>query len=36
VWNNRATGEEIRMLKAICKDQHDMVCVEKCKTLLNQ
>ena len=36
VFNNRATGEEIRMLKAICKDQHDMVCVEKCKTLLNQ
>jgi len=36
VFANRASGEEIRMLKAICKDQHDQVCVEKCKSLLNQ
>jgi pSer/pThr/pTyr-binding forkhead associated (FHA) protein len=36
VWSNRATGEEIRMLKAICKDQHDEVCIEKCKSLLGQ
>jgi pSer/pThr/pTyr-binding forkhead associated (FHA) protein len=36
VFGNRATGEEIRMLKAICKDQHDQICVEKCKALLSQ
>jgi pSer/pThr/pTyr-binding forkhead associated (FHA) protein len=36
VLGNRATGEEIRMLKSICKDQHDEICVEKCKTLLGQ
>jgi pSer/pThr/pTyr-binding forkhead associated (FHA) protein len=36
VYGNRATAEEIRMLKTICKSQHDEICVEKCKTLLGQ
>jgi pSer/pThr/pTyr-binding forkhead associated (FHA) protein len=36
VFGNRATAEEIRMLKTICKSQRDEVCVEKCKTLLGQ
>jgi hypothetical protein len=36
VFGNRATAEEIRMLKTICKSQHDEVCVEKCKSLLGQ
>ena len=36
VFGNRATGEEIRMLKSICKSQHDELCVEKCKSLLGQ
>jgi hypothetical protein len=36
VFGNRATAEEIRMLKTICKSQHDEICVEKCKSLLGQ
>jgi len=36
VFGNRATAEEIRMLKTICKQQHDEICVEKCKSLLGQ
>ncbi len=36
VFGNRATAEEIRMLKTICKSQHDEICVEKCKGLLGQ
>jgi pSer/pThr/pTyr-binding forkhead associated (FHA) protein len=36
VFSNRATSEEIRMMKAICKQQHDEVCIEKCKALLGQ
>ena len=36
VFGNRATAEEIRMLKTICKSQRDEVCVEKCKSLLGQ
>jgi pSer/pThr/pTyr-binding forkhead associated (FHA) protein len=36
VFGNRATAEEIRMLKTIGKSQHDEVCVEKCKSLLGQ
>jgi hypothetical protein len=36
VFGNRATAEEIRMLKMICKSTHDEVCVEKCKALLGQ
>jgi hypothetical protein len=36
VFGNRATAEEIRMLKSICKSQHDEICVEKCKSLLGQ
>jgi pSer/pThr/pTyr-binding forkhead associated (FHA) protein len=36
VFGNRATAEEIRMLKTICKTQHDEICVEKCKSLLGQ
>jgi hypothetical protein len=36
VFGNRATAEEIRMLKTICKSQHDELCVEKCKSLLGQ
>ena len=36
VFGNRATAEEIRMLKTICKSQHDEICVEKCKSLLGR
>jgi hypothetical protein len=36
VFGNRATAEEIRMLKTICKTQHDEICVEKCTSLLGQ
>jgi pSer/pThr/pTyr-binding forkhead associated (FHA) protein len=36
VFGNRATAEEIRMLKTICKSQHDELCVEKCRSLLGQ
>jgi len=33
VFGNHATAEEIRMLKAICKSQHDETCI---KALLGQ
>jgi hypothetical protein len=30
VFGHRATGEEVRLLKSICKNQRDSVCVQQC------
>ena len=36
VASGRATRDEVGLLKIICHDQHDTVCVEHCKQLLGQ
>ena len=34
VWSGRATVDEIKMLRAICRQQRDSACVGKCTALL--
>jgi pSer/pThr/pTyr-binding forkhead associated (FHA) protein len=34
VWSGRASEEEIKMLRAICRHQRDSACVQKCSALL--
>ncbi|HQK17931.1 MAG TPA: FHA domain-containing protein [Polyangiaceae bacterium] len=36
VWSGRATVDEIKMLRAICRHQRDSACVAKCTALLKQ
>jgi len=36
VWSGRATVDEIKMLRAICRHQRDSACVAKCSALLKQ
>ena len=36
VWSGRATVDEIKMLRAICRAQKDSACVGKCTALLKQ
>jgi ABC transport system ATP-binding/permease protein len=35
VFGHRASGDEVRLLKSICKSQHDSVCVQQCAQLDN-
>jgi ABC transport system ATP-binding/permease protein len=30
VFGHKATGDEVRLLKSICKNQHDTLCVQQC------
>lgn len=34
VWSGRATVDEIKMLRAICRQQRDSACVAKCTSML--
>ncbi len=34
VWSGRATKDEIKMLRAICRQQRDSACVAKCTSML--
>jgi pSer/pThr/pTyr-binding forkhead associated (FHA) protein len=36
VWSGKATVDEIRMLKAICRHQHDGACVSRANAMLQQ
>ncbi len=36
VWSGKATVEEIRMLKAICRHQKDGACVGRCNAMLQE
>lgn len=36
VWSGRATVDEIKMLRAICRQQRDSACASRCTALLKQ
>lgn len=36
VWAGKATIDEIKLLRAICRHQHDSACVSRCTALLKQ
>lgn len=36
VWSGRATVDEIKMLRAICRQQRDSACVARCTAMLKQ
>jgi pSer/pThr/pTyr-binding forkhead associated (FHA) protein len=33
VFGHKASGDEVRLLKSICKNQHDTLCVQQCQQL---
>jgi pSer/pThr/pTyr-binding forkhead associated (FHA) protein len=35
VFSHRGSGEEVRLLKSICKTQHDTLCVQQCVQIEN-
>jgi hypothetical protein len=35
VFGHKANGDEVRLLKSICKSQHDSVCVQQCAQIDN-
>jgi hypothetical protein len=35
VFGHKASSDEVRLLKSICKSQHDSVCVQQCAALDN-
>ncbi len=36
VWSGRATVDEIKMLRAICRHQHDSACASRCTAMLKE